>query len=207
MDASSRYRGPRCGRSDPAARRDGRVGRRLAQSAVQSGSGNCHLRLPSCSFSGRSPAWRKSSLATSWRSLKERVKELTCLQKVRVELQEQASLEQHCERIVEHLAHAMQFQEIASSAIEIDGQSFVSATWSERLSRGLHADIDTAGERRGRLSVFYGKDRHFLPEEQNLVDTIARILGQHLERMRAEEQLVRANPAFVPSPIRPRTQS
>jgi light-regulated signal transduction histidine kinase (bacteriophytochrome) len=64
----------------------------------------------------------------------------------------------------------------------------------------MGADIIVAGERRGTVEVFYvedpcldcghaREDGVFVREEQDLIDGIARALGEAVERVRAEEEL------------------
>jgi len=130
-------------------------------------------------------------------ALGERVKELACLQKVRDSLQAGLSVEQVCQSTVDHLAQGMQYPEIAAPGIVIDGRRFISGRSPEGLTHGLHADIAVAGIARGRLSVFYTEQRPFLlPEEQNLVDAIAKILSHWLDRLQAEEEIRQSEERF-----------
>jgi len=123
------------------------------------------------------------------KALRERVKELTCLQQVRDSLQAGLPVDQLCQRAVEQLVQAMGYPEIAASVITLDGQRFTSGRSAEGLTHGLHADIEVKGEVCGRLSVFYSESKPFLPEEQNLVSAVATTLSHWLERYRAEEAL------------------
>ena len=131
----------------------------------------------------------ESQLGSVFVALRERVKELTCLQKVREELQTDAPLENQCERIADHLVQGMQFPDIASVSIELKGKQITDDGGSHQSAPGLHANIESDGMRLGSLSVHYLSEKPFLSEEQDLVDAIASILGRHMEQRRAETQL------------------
>ncbi len=130
--------------------------------------------------------------------LRERVRELTCLQHVRDGLQPGLSVEQLCQHTVEELIPGMGYPQSAAALITLGDQRFTSGRSVEGLTRGLHADIVVAGNACGRLSVFYIEDKPFcLPEEQNLVDAVAKILSHWLERLKAEEALQESNKRFM----------
>ena len=123
-------------------------------------------------------------------ALRERVKELTCLQRVRGDLNSGLSVGELCGQILTHLTQAMQFPEIAAPIITLGDQCFSGEKSSERRTHGLHADIHGESGPCGRLSVFYTEDQPFLlPAEQNLIDAIASILGRWLEYRVAEDAL------------------
>ncbi len=123
-------------------------------------------------------------------ALVERMKELTCLYAVHRDMQEDLSVDELGRRVVEHLVPAMQFPEITVPVIELDDRRFTSKRYTEELSHRLHADVRVGGEVRGRVWVYYAEDRPFLiPEEQNLLNSIAETLGVWLERRWAEEAL------------------
>jgi PAS domain S-box-containing protein len=132
------------------------------------------------------------------RALRERVKELNCLQQVRDGLQAGLSVEQLCPHTIEQLDQAMGYPDVAASVIVIGDQRFASERWTEGLTLGLHADIEVAGVALGKLSVFYIEERPFLlPEEQHLIDAVAKILGHGLERLQAREALQESDRRFM----------
>ncbi|MCX5649678.1 MAG: PAS domain S-box protein, partial [Planctomycetota bacterium] len=105
------------------------------------------------------------------KALRERVKELTCFERVRNGLQAGLSVEQICRNTAEYLVQGMGYPEIAVAVITLGDRQFSSGRSAEGLTHGLHADIEVAGSTRGQLSVFYVEDRPFLlPYEQNLVN-------------------------------------
>ena len=123
-------------------------------------------------------------------ALRERAKELTCLYAVSRDMQEDLSIDELCQRAVEHLVPAMQLPEITVPVIELHGKRFTSEKYTEGLPHGLHAEIRVEGEVQGHLWVYYAEQGPFLiPEEQNLVNSVAEALSMWLARKRAEEAL------------------
>jgi PAS domain S-box-containing protein len=120
----------------------------------------------------------------------ERLKEMTCLYAVRHDMSLDLSVGELCERIVEHLSHAMQFPDITVPVIELDGRRYSTDKYSEDLSHCLSVDVMVRGRPHGKLRVYYTEDRPFiLPEEQDLIRSIADDLRLWLERRQAEESL------------------
>jgi len=127
-------------------------------------------------------------------ALGERVKELICLYEVNRDMQEELPIDELCGRAIEHLVPAMQFPEITVPVIELEDRRFTSERYSEALSHGLQAEIRVGGEACGQLWVYYAEEKPFwIPEEQNLVNGVAEVLGLWLERRWAEEALHRAH--------------
>ena len=123
-------------------------------------------------------------------TLRERVKELTCLHQIRNDVHENLSVEELCPRILGHLARAMAFPEVTSPRIELCDRRFDRDGGTNELTHGLHAAVEAAGQVLGRLSVFYTQDKPFiLPYEQDLVNAVAKIVAQYIERKQAEEAL------------------
>ena len=126
------------------------------------------------------------------KALRERVKELTCLQRIRGDLQDDLPVEELCRRTVTDLALGMQFPEITVPIITLGDQQITCGNAATGLTHGLHADIRLGGEPPGRLSVFYAENRPFLlPEEQNLVEAVAHILSARIESHQVKKDLHR----------------
>jgi len=124
------------------------------------------------------------------RSLDERVKELACLYAVHRDMQDQLSVDDLCRQVVERLVQAMHFPEIAVPVIELDGGRFTSRPVTAEHPQGLHAEITVGDEVRGKLWVTYSEGRPFqIPEEQDLINTVAEALGLWLERQQAQDAL------------------
>ena len=65
-----------------------------------------------------------------------------------------------------------------------------SKNYTEGLSDGLHAEIRVKGKTIGHLRVYYTQEKPFMiPEEQNLVNSVAEAISTWLERKQAEETL------------------
>ena len=65
-------------------------------------------------------------------ALRERLKEITCLYEIRRGLGQELSIDRACQQIFDHLIPAMQFPEIATAMIELDGRRFTSENHGQR---------------------------------------------------------------------------
>ncbi len=145
--------------------------------------------------------------------LHERLKEITCLYEIRRGVSLDLSIEKVCQNIFEYLIPAMQFPNIASVVIEIDGKRFIperqhqpqAKLLSSDVGRNdvghykqrdfigdvLQSDINVNGKICGYINVSYPKDKPFLiRDEQKLINAIASDLEGWLERKRLEQALV-----------------
>ncbi|PTQ80826.1 histidine kinase/DNA gyrase B/HSP90-like ATPase [Nitrosospira multiformis] len=128
--------------------------------------------------------------ADASKALRERLKEITCLYEIRRGMGPELSVDNVCRQIFEHLIPAMQFPEIATAMIELDGRRFTSGKHEEGLTHELQATINVNTSPCGQLRVFYPEDKPFLvPEEQRLIDAIATDLGRWFERKQIDEAL------------------
>ncbi|SFN31264.1 Histidine kinase-, DNA gyrase B-, and HSP90-like ATPase [Nitrosospira briensis] len=123
-------------------------------------------------------------------SLRERLKEIRCFYGIRRGM-ESGSLEEVCKTIFVQLIAAMQFPNITTIKIELDGKQFVSGQYDKDHIRVLRKQILVYGEACGSIAIFYSEDRPFLlPEEQNLIDVVGDDLGKWLERKHAEAMIL-----------------
>ncbi|NLY02611.1 MAG: PAS domain-containing protein [Rhodopirellula sp.] len=121
-------------------------------------------------------------------SLQEREKELVCQQRVSEAFRNHPPIDELCRRIVLCLIEGMQSPEFALPEIDLGDRRFSRDGTVKSETPALRADIHLAGDVVGYVSVSYTVDRPFLlPYEQDLVDTIARLLGQDLDRRHAEK--------------------
>jgi two-component system NtrC family sensor kinase len=126
--------------------------------------------------------------------LRERVKELTCLYGIaRVAEQPGLPLKGILQRIVELLPPAWFHPEIAAARIVLDGHSH--ATNGYRPSEFRQSSDIMAGQRkRGIVEVVYLEEKPdfmvgvFLPEEEKLIEAVAREVGLIVEQKEAEEE-------------------
>lgn len=148
--------------------------------------------------------------------LRERLKEITCLYEIRRGMSSELTIEKVCQNIFVHLIPAMQFPEIATAMVELEGKQFISGNHeqspaselpltasssnkacfecykiSDFIGHILTSKIRLNGEVCGQLSVFYPEDQPYLIlEEQKLIDAIANDLETWLERKHLEQALV-----------------
>ncbi|MBD3263028.1 PAS domain S-box protein [Candidatus Woesearchaeota archaeon] len=122
--------------------------------------------------------------------LKERIKELTCLQKIDNTFKEKTSINDICQDIIEFIIQGMQFPEITEPYIELYDKHYSSKTYSNDLVHKLESKIIVDGGIQGYLTVYYRENKPFiLPEEQNLVDTIADHIGLWIEQKESKRKL------------------
>ncbi|MCX7185471.1 MAG: diguanylate cyclase, partial [Nitrosospira sp.] len=124
-------------------------------------------------------------------ALQERLKESVCLHAIRHDMELALPVNELCQNITAYLRGALQFPQIATAVIELDGTCFATEDHHPDLTHGLQAQITVRGKAHGWLRVFYSENQPFLlPEEQGLIDIIASDLGRWLERMQAEHRIV-----------------
>jgi signal transduction histidine kinase len=124
-------------------------------------------------------------------TLRKRLEEITCLYEIRRSLGLELSLDNACQHIFTHLIPAMQFPEIATAIIELDGSRFTSGGHPQGLTHELQSNITVNKKLCGHLRVFYPADKPFvIPEEQRLIDAVAGDLERWFEGKRLEQTLV-----------------
>jgi len=130
-------------------------------------------------------------------ALRERVKELTCLYGIaQLAGRPGISLEEILDGIVELIAPAWQYPEVAFARIVLDGRSYTTPGFG--ACRHIQAaDIVVNGVPRGVIEVAYSEERPeldegpFLKEERNLIEGAARQTALIIERKHAEEDGVK----------------
>lgn len=135
------------------------------------------------------PLMRK--LASSEKRARERLKECQCLHGIRRDMEHSLQENEFFKKVIVHLIQAMQFPEITSVLIQLGDKQFVSDRYNKDLIRRLQAQIIANGETYGWLYVIYSEDQPFLlPEEQDLIDTVASILGKWIEREQSKLHII-----------------
>lgn len=137
---------------------------------------------------------RSSQLA-----LKERIKELTCLYEIaQISRRPDWDLTQKIDAIVSLLPSAWQYPDLASSKIEFEGKTFVSEPFNPSPN-ALSAQIRVGQRAFGEVTIYYddAADRAhltqnrtpaFLHEERQLIEGVAREVGNLLDRHHAERE-------------------
>jgi PAS domain S-box-containing protein len=129
--------------------------------------------------------------------LGERIKELQCLYAIAALVAKQGnSLEEICQGIVEVIPLSWQYPEITCGRIRLAGHTYGTRSFTETIWK-QSADICAYGDRIGTLDVYYLQEKPacdegpFQKEERNLLNTIAKLLGETIERKWAEEARTR----------------
>lgn len=125
--------------------------------------------------------------------LKERIKELTCLYQIsEISNRPELSLSQILSQIVSIIPPSMQFPEIASARLLVDGDYYNSDGFCPSHIY-LSVDILVNYQPRGIIEVFYqpipaySAQVSFLVEEEQLLKTVAQQIAMIIERKNIEE--------------------
>ncbi|MCX5806638.1 MAG: ATP-binding protein [Proteobacteria bacterium] len=122
--------------------------------------------------------------------LKKRVQELECLYNIGPEIRSDGDLAQNMTMTAIHLVQGLQFPEIASAAIWLDGAEYSASPGpKEEAAVSLAADILVAGKNRGFVEVHYKEDAQFLKEEKRLVEEVSSKISKYLERRELHAKL------------------
>jgi PAS domain S-box-containing protein len=116
------------------------------------------------------------------RELDERIKELSCMQRVARDLQAMDSVELISERILVHLRQAFEDPSRVFPSIDLDGVHHALAEEPENPDLLIQSDLMVSGKERGRLRIALLGGTAFLKEEQELADQVSHALSLWLER-------------------------
>ena len=126
-------------------------------------------------------------------SLRERIKELTCLYSL-AQLAERPGvhLGDIFQGVVEILPAAWQYPEITVARLVFDGRAYTTADFDECVHE-QSVDLVVKDQQRGTIEVGYTHEKPeldegpFLKEERSLIDTVARQIALLVERREAAE--------------------
>jgi PAS domain S-box-containing protein len=140
----------------------------------------------------------EEALRRQTHDLGERVKELDCLYGIsQLAAKRGVSFDEILQGTVDLIPPAWQYPEVTCARIRLEGQEFVTKDCKETVWRQA-CDILVGGEPIGAVEVYYleemptSDEGPFLNEERNLIDAIARRVGDITERKRAEQALQNA---------------
>jgi len=126
--------------------------------------------------------------------INERNKELGALYKVtKLSLEVDAPLEKIMEESVRVILDSWQYPEVTCARISVDGKGYASANF-QKTDWLQSSTIKVNGKKSGEIEVGYLEERPesdegpFLGEERELIDSLARIFGQMIEKRRAENR-------------------
>jgi len=130
-------------------------------------------------------------------ALRERVKELTCLQEIaKVAQRADSSLDEILSQAAALLPPGWLYPELARARILLDGKEYAAAGFVPRADM-LSSAIVVNGRPRGSIEIAYAGDMPaidegpFLREERHLLDEVARQIGNIIVRREAEEEKAR----------------
>lgn len=130
-------------------------------------------------------------------TLRERVKEITCLYEIAQAVKRPGlSFVDIFQKIVELLPPAWQYPDFAQARIVIDDKEYTTKNFVDVPDK-ISSRILLRDEERGNIEVGYSRKPPdmegdpFLPEEQNLLDTVAQQIALIIERKQAEEERLR----------------
>lgn len=124
-------------------------------------------------------------------ALKERLKESYCLHAIRHDIGLDLYADELYQRALNHLPSAMQFPDIAAATLEVHDKHFTAGKFNKHLTNHIKSQIILNENIVGELRIFYTENEvFFLPDEQNLLDTVANDLGRWLERQQAEDRIL-----------------
>ncbi len=144
-----------------------------------------------------------SELKAAETQTRDRLKELSCLNDVsRLAFNPGLTEQQLCQKVIEHLIPALGHPEIAAAEILLNGKVYQSPNFSNSFNTRLTASILHNNEQCGQLTVCYTQTASFIqPEEQNLLENIATILGLWNERKISDKDVKKLSQAVEQSPL------
>jgi PAS domain S-box-containing protein len=122
-------------------------------------------------------------------ALTERQKELRAIHGVAAAMQQETSLPALADRLARILVPAFRYPELVRVALEIGDHVAEAGVTAAPPATSLRAPITVDGRQLGSLSVSYVEPRPWLePEEQDLVDSVAELVGMWVTREQAERE-------------------
>ncbi|MDD5492213.1 MAG: PAS domain S-box protein [bacterium] len=118
------------------------------------------------------------------------LRQLNSLSLITRKLQENGSIEQTIHFILEALVAAMTHSHLAVPLIALEDETFSTNKYSDDLEYGLTTPLYINGREAGEVTVYYSENKPFvLPDEQNILDTVASALGIWLSLKSANQEL------------------
>ena len=129
-------------------------------------------------------------------NLEERVKELSCMYGVAGSIQKRQTLGEIFKDTAAMIPPGWQYPDITCARVRFNGKEYITEHFKETQWKQT-SDIVVSGKSQGSVEVFYTKEcpvldeGPFLREERNLIDGIARSLGEAAKQKLAEEDQAR----------------
>ena len=127
-------------------------------------------------------------------SLKERIKEITCIFNITSTIIEHDTIDEILSNIVQFLPPAWNYPETTVARIQFQNKIFHSNNFKETQWK-QSADIMVDSASQGSIDIFYLTEKPilyegpFLKEERALIDTLSRIIGKSIENILKKEQV------------------
>jgi PAS domain S-box-containing protein len=122
-------------------------------------------------------------------ALTERQKELEAIHGVAAAMQQEASLAGLADRLVKTLVPAFRYPELIRIELAVGDHVAEAGVTSSPPATSLRAPITAGSHHLGSLTVSYVEPRPWLdPEEQELVDSVAELLGMWVTREQAQQE-------------------
>ncbi len=131
----------------------------------------------------------------------ERVKELNCIYDITKAIYEHNNLDNIFKKVMTHIPPGWQYPEITEARITFDDKEFTTDKFKKTKWK-LAGNITVNNENRGSVEVYYLEQKPemngdpFLKEESELITTIARLLGESIERKIAAESLAESQARY-----------
>jgi hypothetical protein len=128
---------------------------------------------------------------------KERLKELTCINKTTQIIRENLPVDQTLNQIVRILPVAWQYPEMTVASIRLDDKFYTSQGFRESRWK-LTSRFSTFDGRSGEIRVYYLKEFKtmdegpFLMEERHLIDNLSSIIANYLNGLEAQKLMKKA---------------
>jgi len=132
------------------------------------------------------------------RDLNKRNIEITCLYRVEESIRSSELLTDIFTDVVTLVEPAFLYPDIARARLTFDDAVYAESKFDETPWK-LAADIIVAGRKRGSIEYFYLEERPthdegpFLKEERGLIEAVASVLGETVERREAEAKVIQAS--------------
>lgn len=117
-------------------------------------------------------------------------RQLNSLSLIIRKLQENDTVDQTIQFVLEALVAAMKYPEVAVPLIAVEDETFSTNKYSDDLEYGLTTTLYVNGREAGEVTVYYRENKPFtLPDEQNILESIAQALGVWLAQKSAAQEL------------------
>jgi chemotaxis protein methyltransferase CheR len=131
----------------------------------------------------------------------ERLKELSCIYTISNSIRTKQSLDEIFQDVVNAIPHGWHYPDIARGKLRYKEREWASEPFDETEWK-QSSDITAGAKTIGSVEVYYLEERPtldegpFLKEERNLINNIARILGETIERRNSAENLLKSEERF-----------